>query len=428
MTELAEARNAKAGVSKLASAQKRSIRKRDWLLLPLLSLATLAIVVTSTEVVARKIYRQSSTSTLSCLVLNDAKTGVRGIPNAVCSEKIFESGLVQYKFNDCGYRTGQSCSVKAPGTFRIVLLGSSLAEGMRVSQDQIFASKLPLELSRISGRKVEIYNEAMQWGTPTSIALRADDIFAAKPDLVLWTITPWDIENVSLILPYIAGVQGEYTGGSAAPEETDQTPKDLESRVIAAFRKRRSPLATVRAAWLRLMAPLSDTRTAFMLQHLLYKSQSQFIRNYLMQGDSAGYLRVPASDSWNARLSKFDQDFKVVAAKTRSAGIPLVVVLLPDRAQAILEADGTSSHESDPEALGRELKPIVQRDGGIYIDVLHDFRDLADPEELYLPIDGHLDSEGHTILSNFLAKELTDGAVAALSGPSSGYKTEPRSK
>ena len=69
------------------------------------------------------------------------------------------------------------------------MVGSSLAEGFTVSQEQSFAAKLPLILSRDTGHSIELYNEGMEWGTPRSIDLRFDDALAAKPDLILWPVT-----------------------------------------------------------------------------------------------------------------------------------------------------------------------------------------------------------------------------------------------
>ena len=388
--------------------------RRDWILLPLLSLLTLGCVLFAVEWSARRLFRESKTAVLSCLVVNDPKTGVRAIPNTACSEKIFESGMVEYKFNNCGHRTAQPCGAKPPGVFRIVLLGSSFAEGMRVPQEQTFAGRLPAELSRITGRKVEIYNEAMQWGTPSSTDLRIDAILAAQPDLVLWTLTPWDIENVSLILPYVAGKQEVRLDTGSAPVVPEAAPHGLRQRILAAMHKYGSPSGMIHAAWERISGPIEATRSVVLLQHYLYKSPSQYVQHYLMLKDSAGFLRTPTPPAWDVRLQKFDGDFALVADRMHTAGVPMVAVLLPHRAQAVMVSAGAWPSGYDPAHLDRALQPIIEKHGSTYVDVLQDFRSVPHPGSLYLPIDGHMNVLGQAVMTQVLAKELTSGAVPAL--------------
>jgi hypothetical protein len=42
------------------------------------------------------------------------------------------------------------------------------------------------------------------------------------------------------------------------------------------------------------------------------------------------------------------------------------------------------------------------------------FRPIPNPEKYYFPVDGHLDADGHRIVSGLLAKGLMSGAVPAL--------------
>jgi hypothetical protein len=70
--------------------------------------------------------------------------------------------------------------------------------------------------------------------------------------------------------------------------------------------------------------------------------------------------------------------------------------------------------EFDPFKLGNELRSIITSHGGIYIDILPDFRNIPNPEQGYYPVEGHLNGRGHAIIARLLAKELTIGAVPAL--------------
>jgi hypothetical protein len=64
--------------------------------------------------------------------------------------------------------------------------------------------------------------------------------------------------------------------------------------------------------------------------------------------------------------------------------------------------------------LGAELQRVVESHGGIYIDILGDFRTVPNPEKYYFPVDGHPNADGHAAISRFLAMGLTGGAIPAL--------------
>ena len=81
------------------------------------------------------------------------------------------------------------------------MLGSSVGYGMMVNQRDSFAARLGPMLSRYVKRPVDVFNESMQWGLPASVALRTNDMLKPHPNMVLWALTPFDIENVGLILP-----------------------------------------------------------------------------------------------------------------------------------------------------------------------------------------------------------------------------------
>ena len=68
----------------------------------------------------------------------------------------------------------------------------------------------------------------------------------------------------------------------------------------------------------------------------------------------------------------------------------------------------------DPYNIDKELRGIITAHGGIYIDILPEFRTLPNPEQYYYPVDGHPDARGHAIIAKFMARELTSGSVPAL--------------
>ena len=237
-------------------SKEPKLSRRDWILLPALSLLTIVVMVVSTETLARRSFGVSTTSLDSCLVLNDPATGVRGIPNSVCLEKIPETQLVEYKFDCAGYRNGKPCGPKPPGAYRIALIGSSIAMGNRVPIEQTFATLLPEELSRRVGRQVELYNYAMAFGFPRNTALRFNDVLATHPDLILWVVSSIDVK--------LAGFShAEYSqiSTSSQPGLVTSLKNTIKDKIGG------NPLAA------------SVKALGYFLQK--QKSQGEFIRSYL---------------------------------------------------------------------------------------------------------------------------------------------------
>jgi len=378
------------------------VSKRDWILLPALSLLTIGVIVCAVEISARILFAESKTTTLKCLVVNDPSTGVRAIPNTACTQKIAESKLVTYSINSCGHRAGMECGPKAPGVYRIVMVGSSYNYGMWVPREQSFAALLPEELSRRTGRKVELYNEAMQWGTPHSVDLRFDEVLAARPDMILWPITPMDIGSVDEVLPWVG------------PQANDpKTSMGVWQRVVTALGSK-SPSQFVADVWARIASDLNKTRSVLLLQHAIFQSQSQFVTQYLMQPEASDYLHSEYSPDFQEHLKSFARYYADVQARADSIGATVVVALLPERAQAAMISMKQWPDGFDPYKLGSEVRSIVTAGGGTYVDVLGEFRSIPNPERNYLPVDGHPTAEGHAIISGLLAQALTDGTAPVL--------------
>jgi hypothetical protein len=376
----------------VAADQPRAVWRRI-LAIMLIAAATLMALALLSEGVAHLLFRQSTTSTMACLVATDAGTGVRGRPNSSCQQKIFESPLVEYRFNACGFRTPQACGPAPAGTYRIVLIGSSLAYGMHATQPASFAARLGPLLSGRLDRPVDVFNQAMQWGLPASIALHTDAILAPHPDMILWTLTPFDIENAGLILPYIPGVQDTLSvGGSGGSTDAAPHPQGLAS--------------VPGRAWRKLISYLSDTRTVFMLQHALYRSQSQYMSHTLTQGHAVDYLRVPTDPALKDGLAIFAQSVDRIAARARQSGVPLVVTLLPSRPQAIMLSNRSWDSGYDPNHLGQLLRPIVEKAGGRYIDMTPGLEAMPDAGQNYFSVDEHLPPAGHEMLATLLSDAL----------------------
>jgi hypothetical protein len=381
---------------------KAELCRSDWIVLPLLSLLTIVTVSAGAELLARRMFPQSRTLAEDCMVFTDKTTGPRGIPNSVCREKIAEGEPTENRFNNCGHRAGMECGRKPPGVYRIVMIGTSMAMGMRVPREKTFAALLPLDLARRTGNQIELYNEAIPYRTPGIWANHFGEVLEAQPDLVLWALSPNDLSlhgpremlprelNMSFQVRAWHHIKGTFAKGS------------FSETVQYAFR---------------------HTRTSVLLLDALYSDPRQFVKSSLMASDdNMGYLKAKASRQWQERLEEFNEDAAKVERLTRVAGVPLVVVMLPTHVQADMVTLGEWPEGFDPYKLDRELKAIVTKQGATYVDIMPDiirpdFQGDRTMQNGYYSLDAHANPFGNSVLSAALAKELTSGAIAALSVP-----------
>jgi hypothetical protein len=375
-----------------------ALPRRDWVMLPLICLVTILVIAGSVELVARRIFSESTASLATCFVLTDPTTSVRGIPNCKCKTKAPETEWIENHFNACGYLTPQGCGPKTPGTYRIVMTGSSVALGEHVQENQSLAAVLPRDLSEETGRKIEIYNESAHFGFSHNTAIRFNGVLSAQPDMVLWIVTPFDVESGSFTLP---------PKGEAAPKSQDQ------GLLAKTWHRMQENLASKSIA----DAPaelFGRTRTALLIRHYLYQSQSQYVKSYLSTGDEVqGFLKAQQSPLWQTRLKQFDTDAADIESRAKAAGVPFVAVYLPNRAQAAMISNGIWPAGYDPYLLNQQVRKIIESHGGTFIDILPDFRKIPNPERFYLPVDGHPNAAGHALYAQLIARAFTSGEVPA---------------
>ncbi len=366
--------------------------RRDRWLLPLLGILTIVILAGSVELFARWMFPQMGTGAAGedCMVFTDPTTGARGIPNCKVMEKIPESELLQYRFNNLGFRSDQNFGPKAPGTYRIVMLGSSMTMGMRVPVEKTFATLLPEELSRRTGRKVELYNEAMAYRGTDVTADHFGEVLKADPDMVLWTLNIGDMSTQS---------------------EIKMVPiYDRQSSYIVRAWHRAAQAYNAMSIMDTIRYLFRHTRTSVMLTHFLYASKSQYVKASIMKNL---YVSEPTLEQ-RERLERFDQNFSRVERLAANAGVPVVVAPLPDHAQTDLILTQDLPPGVDPYKFGEDLRSIVTRHGGIYIDTLPAVRNYPDLQYGYFNAEGHPNRLGHAILTEIYSKALTSGSIPAL--------------
>ena len=88
---------------------------------------------------------------------------------------------------------------------------------------------------------------------------------------------------------------------------------------------------------------LVTSRTVYMLRHYLFESQRLYLDACLLSGEEAGFLKETLNAEWQNRLRHFDGQAARIEKQATGAGIPLVAVLVPYRAQASVSGPRVST-------------------------------------------------------------------------------------
>jgi hypothetical protein len=368
-------------------------RRHDWVALPALALFTMLILGGVTELTARAMFPRFTTDGEDCIT-KDPALGARGIPHSVCWEKIPEGEPTQYRYNSSGYRADQDFVQKQAGTYRIVMIGTSPTIGMRVPREKTFAALLPAALSQRTGFPVEIYNEAIPFRYPDTIASHFDEFLENKPDLIVWTLNVGDLRT-----------QGDFPS-------TDTLFRNLSLRARAWQRIR---IAFAQGSLAASLAEIfSHTRSATLLSHIMYSSQSEYVTSSLMDIGKVPYLQENTDPEWRERLEELNKSAIAIVRQAKSAGVPLVVVFLPNHLQSAMITMADWPIGLNPYKLNDDVRSMITRCGGTYIDIMPGLSNTVRPDLGFFLVEGHPNPRGHATLAHLLTDQLTTGAVPAL--------------
>ncbi|HEV2444313.1 MAG TPA: SGNH/GDSL hydrolase family protein, partial [Candidatus Sulfopaludibacter sp.] len=224
------------------------------------------------------------------------------------------------------------------------------------------------------------------------------------PDLILWTLSPWDVQNVTQTQDVLPLAEVDRNGGPPPP-------------------KWRRYLSALRSDGLGKL--LLGTRSVLMMRYLLYQSRSEFMHSYLMQTDESGIFAKEAPAAWRQRWGDLDAIAKDMEEQAKAAGVPFAVTAVPDLAGALMLSSSDWAPQLDPQTFGDRIRSIAERHGGVYLDVLSAFGRAPDPERLYFVVDGHMNQDAHALLSRLLADRLTSGVFSVLKKQGTGAPAAP---
>lgn len=169
--------------------------------------------------------------------------------------------------NHQGYRDIDHALIKPPGTFRILLLGDSMSEGMEVALQDLYWKRLETTLPQcpaLGGRRVEVISLAVNgYGTAQEYLTLRERGLTYRPDLVLLAVFTGNdfTDNVGALgrhrdRPYFVLRDGnlvlQHTAGMAPDFASRQRFEELKLRLLDPIRI----VQLFRAAQRRLQALL----------------------------------------------------------------------------------------------------------------------------------------------------------------------------
>lgn len=282
--------------------------RRDYFLLPAIFILTIVVLLLGGEVTARLLYPQDDAAE-PCEY--STPNGYRYHPMCTSRTKEWEGPWITQHFNDCGYRSAESCVVRPPGSLRVAVVGSSTARGALVNYKESFAGLASATLSKQCGATVDFQNLGTEPSDVDRIDKRIPEALGLHPSAIIMTIGPFDLI---------------YLKDRPLLAQEDQPPP-------------RFNLGTV-------VHMLRESRLFLLMQYYLYRDPAFQIRAFLLNHDPADYVRSPLTPTWQQRVTDFGDLLERI--KTQAGSVPLLLFYIPERAQAALAAMPASPPGVDP--------------------------------------------------------------------------------
>jgi lysophospholipase L1-like esterase len=348
------------------------IPRRDFILLPLISLATVLVVLGLAEVGSRIIWPAYTQG--SCLA-GDDRVGFKWKPRCDARVKIMESSPAVYHFNECGFRASTSCGPKPPGALRIASLGSSSMLGYWVATEQVLPELLASDLARGCGREVDSQNLSVPGATLYNMADRVGEVIALQPDLVLLGISSQDLLDT-------------------IPDEPVQAPPPARPRSFGARLKELLQEANL------------NSRFVAVVRHYLYLDRERYIQSMSRRGGLVSMQR-PLSSLWEKRVEAADRTLGRLSKALRTADIPLVVIYLPELTELQVIKAAAEHPDLDPFSIESAVRQIALRDGVPFVPSLEKLAEAPDPTTYFFAGDGHLSAAGHRRLADLVLRSMS---------------------
>ncbi len=352
--------------SRVSNRRQRASR-RDLFNIPAIVVLTIVFLGGISEGLALWLYPSRNGDTCT---IHDAAMGIRFKQNCTSEQKVPEGPWTQNFYNDCGSRSPFQCSPKPKDGLRIVIFGNSISQGSFIPYDDTYGSRVATELTKRCGQPVDVQNVARPTYTWKKIVMDLDEALALNPSVAITTITPNDLESDP----------AQQAVGS--PNNEALSLQEIISNLTSA------------------------SRALYVAKDFYYRNSENFATLYLHYREKANFLRPPFSAFWQTRLAAYDELLGKMAEKADSQKVPLVLVFVPQQAQAVLLGMKRLPQGVDPRAFSEALAALAARHGIFYVDTSEAFGRFSNPTDLYYGVNGHPSGAGHAVMAKAVVTQL----------------------
>lgn len=356
-----------------------ALPRRDWFLLPLVVVFVIFAFLGVSDLVADRMFAEGGEVGCSS---KERPGPPRNTPNCEFHYKLPEGALVEYHFNECGFRSLTPCGPKPPGTLRVVLLGTSFTMGLGVPNDETFAARIQKDLSRACRQPVEVENMGALTRF-TGLPDFAQDALALSPDVIVLSVLPFDLEQRAL---------GAH----------------LKERKYQGWFKRMT------SGWLDFKLRMRESKFVFAAQHFVLLDTQVLYETYASSGGSRELMSVPPIPGGERKYADFDKTLARLVTGLNGSGVPLIVMAVPNRVAAAMVSNRSHLEGTDPNWFGRHIGEIAAQHGALALDVTPEFAIAPHAERLFYPVDNHPTGDGHAVIAQALVDRLTDGSIPQL--------------
>lgn len=352
--------------------------------------------------------------------------------------------------NSAGLMDQEYTEAKPADVFRILVLGDSFTEGLRVPMDAAFINLLEQTLRRADGRGVEVLNAGVGgWGTDQQLLFYREIGHRYAPDLVLLAFFPGnDVMNNSLALeaenfgsvykPFFLLEEGALTLHNFPVGSEELGPSHLPAAAAAepaaaAAEPAPSPWPGLlaRSALYRYLTPRLRVATPALAVKLAawgLMAPGVETRNAAQGPDyiplAFGVYRRPPAPVWEEAWTLTAALLQALDAEVTAQGSQLAVILLPAQEQVEAAAwartlatfPAMQAQAWEVDAPNRRLAPLLDELGIPHLDLLPAFRGWQG-RSLFFPIDRHWNEQGHALAAAQIGQWLAEQGLGFIAPP-----------
>ena len=295
-------------------------------------------------------------------------------------------------FNSQGLRDYEYPYEKAPGTYRIVVLGDSFPEGLQLNLDKTFPKLLEKSLNEKNIndkiKKFEAINMGTGgYGTEQEYLVLKNEALKYHPDLVLLAFSMNDIED-------------NYN----APAITFENGVIKENKVSASLPKR------------MMLACSRHSDICSLMQKVIIESGSTPKGNEGFDRNSV-YKKENSSDFTDAIKETLELISQMKSASENN-GADFAVIFIPSKEQVdekkmqeYFKANVIEKNKIDVNKVQRMIKEYSISRNIRVINLLDAFKKENNNNDFYFEIDGHWNEKGHELAAMEIYDELEKFSV-----------------